>query len=202
MTPELAQNFVHLMTYLLPGFLAAWVFYGLTSHPKPSQFERVIQALIFTFIIQTVVPGIRWFLELIGRLIVLGSWDAAAESATSFVLAMIFGSILAYLTNADKFHKLLRVAKLTSRTSHPSEWYAVFVEKVTFVVLHLKDGRRLLGWPKEWPVEPDKGQFYIMEPSWIVDEGKQLDLDELDGILIHATDVKWVEFFHLPETTN
>jgi len=39
---EITKDFIILVTYLLPGFLAAWVFYGLTSPPKPSQFERVV----------------------------------------------------------------------------------------------------------------------------------------------------------------
>ena len=50
-----AKDFVTLLQYLLPGFVAAWVFYGFTSFPKPSQFERVVQALIFTIFIQAFV---------------------------------------------------------------------------------------------------------------------------------------------------
>ncbi len=46
---ELAsKELVGIISYLLPGFLAAWIFYGLTAHPKPQPFERVVQALIFT----------------------------------------------------------------------------------------------------------------------------------------------------------
>jgi len=47
-----SQQVIALLQYLLPGFLAAWIFYGLTSYAKPSNFERVIQALIFTLFIQ------------------------------------------------------------------------------------------------------------------------------------------------------
>ena len=43
---------VKILAFLLPGFVAAAVFYSLTSHPKPSQFERVVQALVFTAIVQ------------------------------------------------------------------------------------------------------------------------------------------------------
>ena len=109
-------------------------------------------------------------------------------------LAILLGIILAYFTNRDSFHKQLREIGFTTRTSHPSEWYYVFSEKVTFVILHLKDRRRLYGYPKEWPVEPGKGQFYMMYPSWILEDGKQLDLPQLDGILINTEDVQWVEF--------
>lgn len=194
MPQELTKDFIILVTYLLPGFLAAWVFYGLTSHPKPSQFERVVQALIFTFIIQIFIPPCRWVLEQIGNVVALRPWDRAAEGLTSLSLAIILGVILAYFTNTDSAHKWLRKIGFTTRTSHPSEWYCVLSEKVTFVILHLRDGRRLYGWPKEWPVEADKGQFYIMLPSWIKSDGTQIDLPQLDGVLVSASDVRWVEF--------
>ena len=54
------------LTFLLPGFVAAAVFYSLTSHPKPSNFERVVQALIFTIVVEAVgrsfflVSGTFW----------------------------------------------------------------------------------------------------------------------------------------------
>jgi predicted ribosomally synthesized peptide with SipW-like signal peptide len=191
---KLTTEIVLLLTYLLPGFLAAWVFYGLTSHPKPAQFERVVQALIFTFIIQTFITPCRWALERIGQDIPIRPWDNVAEGLTSLVLAIVFGATLAYFTNKDSIHKWLRQIGFTTRTSHPSEWYCVLSEKVTFVVLHLCDGRRLYGWPKEWPVESDKGQFYIMLPGWIQDDGTQIDMPQLDGVLISAKDVRWVEF--------
>lgn len=54
----------------------------------------------------------------------------------------------------------------------------------------------MYGWPKERPIEPGKRQFYMMLPSWILDDEKQLDLPQLDGILINAEDVQWVEFIH------
>lgn len=194
MTDQLTKEFVLILTYLLPGFLAAWVFYGLTSHPKPSQFERVVQALIFTFIIQTVLVPCRWVLEHIGQGVGIRPWDKAAEGLTSLILAIVLGTTLAYFTNTDSVHKWLRKIGFTTRTSHPSEWYCILSEKVTFVVLHLCDGRRLYGWPKEWPVQPDKGEFYVMLPSWIQEDGSQIDLPQLDGILISAKDVRWVEF--------
>ena len=49
-----ASEAVAVLTFLLPGFVSAAVFYSLTSHPKPNEFGRVIQALIFTIIVQAV----------------------------------------------------------------------------------------------------------------------------------------------------
>ena len=43
--PEISKDLVSLLQYLLPGFLVAWVIYGLTSHEKPVQSERIIHQL-------------------------------------------------------------------------------------------------------------------------------------------------------------
>lgn len=199
---QLPSDAIELLAYLLPGFAAAWLFYGLTSHAKPSQFERVVQALIFTFVIQAFLPLLRWILLSIGSFIALAPWGKESELLGSLFLAVILGGLIAYCTNNDLFHKWLRSLGFTSRTSHPSEWFCAFTEHVTYVILHLKDGRRLYGWPKEWPIDPQKGQFYIQVPSWIDDNAKPIDLTQLDGILVNVQDVEWVEFLRYEEPTK
>lgn len=208
----LFNNATTLLTYLLPGFLAAWVFYGLTSHPKPPQFERTVEALVFTFVVQALVKFIELMLLLAGRCFVLGIWTESSSLLWGFVLAGLLGTGLALAANKDFFHAGLRRAGFTTRTSHPSEWYCVLGTRPAFVVLQLKDGRRLTGYPKEWPISPAAGQFYMQMPAWLVDadppdEGADpvanpavVELPQLDGILIHAVDVQWVEI--LQETDD
>lgn len=194
--PELSREMISLLGYLLPGFLAAWIFYGLTSHAKPSQFERVVQALIFTLLIHTLVEPARWIMEATRRIIPINPWSTSTELVFSIGMAILFGIFLAYLTNTDRLHKRLRAIGFSTRKSYPSEWFGVLSEKITYVVLQLEDGRRLYGWPKEWPANPNAGFFYIMEPSWIGDDSATLGLSSVDGLLINVHDVKWVEFLN------
>lgn len=58
---------------LLPGFVTAWIFYGLTAHPKTSPFERVIQALIFTLFVETIVQAIGLSAMGLGKLSFIGA---------------------------------------------------------------------------------------------------------------------------------
>ena len=199
---DLQTEAIKLLTYLLPGFTAAWLFYGLTSHQKPSQFERVVQALIFTFVIQVILQPVKWLLLIVGAHSPLGPWGKSAELFSSLLIALLLGGLVAYFTNKDSFHKLLRRWGFTSRTSHPSEWFCAFTDHVTYVILHLRDGRRLYGWPKEWPIDPQQGQFYIQVPSWIDDEANAIDLPQLDGILVQVKDVEWVEFMRHEEVQS
>ena len=196
---DLAADSITLFSYLLPGFLAAWVLYGLTSDPKPSQFERVVQALIFTFAVHTLLPFSRELILFLGKNVCeLRPWDDAAVNLTKIALALSLGFLLAWYTNTDGIHKRLRDIGITTRTSYPSEWFGVFSNVVTFVVLHFNDGRRLYGWPKEWPNESDKGHFFIMQACWIGENGEQIELEEVHGLLIPANEVKWVEFVGVP----
>lgn len=197
--PELSKEAVALFSYLLPGFLAAWALYGLTSDPKPSQFERVIQALILTFAVHVTIPFVESALTFIGEsTAALRPWDDVANNFAKATVALILGLLLAIYTNTDSVHKWFRGKGITTRTSYPSEWFGVFSTVVTYVVLHLNDGRRLYGWPKEWPNEPDKGHFFVMQACWISDDGTQTDLPDVHGILMPSKEVRWVEFVGKP----
>ena len=54
MTLWSSSEAVAVLTFLLPGFVAAAVFYSLTSHPRPNNFGSVVQALMFTIVVQGV----------------------------------------------------------------------------------------------------------------------------------------------------
>lgn len=188
-----AKDIISILQYLLPGFLAAWVFYGFTSFPKPSQFERIVQALIFTLIIQSIV-----FIEIntvlrLGNILSLGNCTKRFELLCSIITAFFLGAVFAYFTNNDKFHKLARNIGLTRETSYPSEWFGAFLKNVTYVVLHFEDERRLYGWPIEWPSEPEKGHFVLEQASWLGEDG-EIPITGVSSIMVNVKDVKWVEF--------
>lgn len=90
---------VRVLAFLLPGFVAAAVFYSLTSHPRPSQFERVIQALVFTAIVQ-------------------GATLLVADNPNlglSLLMAAGVGLVFALLSNHDWAHWVLRKIHVTKR---------------------------------------------------------------------------------------
>lgn len=43
---------IAILSFLLPGFVSVAIFHLFTSHPKPSEFERAVQALIFTILVR------------------------------------------------------------------------------------------------------------------------------------------------------
>ena len=188
-----AKDFVSVLQYLLPGFVSAWVFYGLTSYSKPSQFERVVQAMIFTLFIQAAVSAIEFFFEYLGKYWFIAKWSDSSSLIWSIIIALIIGLVFSNFANNDKLHKFLRDIKITRFTSFPSEWFGAFLNE-TFVVLHFNDERRLYGWPIEWPSEPTKGHFVILDPSWLLDSGEEKRITGVKRFLVNVNDVKWIEF--------
>jgi len=191
---------IDILTFLLPGFVAAWVYYGLTSFPKPSQFERVVQALIFTFLIQGLVYIQKWISLWVGAQgIVLGVWSVGVQLVFSIIIAFIFGLIFCTFSNNDRVHQYLRKRGITKLTSYPSEWYGAFANHQTYIVLHLNDNRRIYGWPMQWPSQPESGHFSIAEAEWLSDDPakESIKLDTVGSILIPASEVKFVEFMKL-----
>ena len=191
---DISKDLVPFLQYLLPGFLAAWIFYGFTSFLIPSQFERIVQALIFTVIIQVLVFFEKTTTLILGKVYSIGTWTEHSQLISSLVTACVLGVIMAYSANNDTFHKMARKFKITRDTSYPSEWFGTFSTNITYIVLHLEDDRRLYGWPKEWPSQPDKGHFVIEEASWLDEENKQFPITGVSLIMINVKDVKMVEF--------
>ena len=187
------NDFIALLQYLLPGFIAAWVFYSFTSFPKPSQFERVVQALIFTIFVQALVYIIKKVYLLMSTKWATVVWNTNSEVIWSISSAILLGILFSYFANNDKIHKKLRDWKITRETSYPSEWFGAFLQNVTYVVLHLDGERRLYGWIKEWPSEPEKGHFVLVQASWLEDDN-QLPITGVDSIMVDAKEVKMVEF--------
>ena len=182
---------VSVLSFLLPGFVAAAVFHSLTSYPKPKEFDRVVQALIFTIIAQAIVQGIQGMARLVKSEI---SWIAEFEILVSVCIAVAVAIVVVYLSNHDTLHGLLRRLGVTKETAYPSEWYSTFYRNSDcYVILHLQGQRRLYGWPEEWPSLPDQGHFRIAEGEWLV-EDKRILAEGVVAIVIPAKEVEMVEF--------
>ena len=186
---NVADNIIQTLEYLMPGFISAWIFHALTPYPQASAFERVVQALIFTTIIQVLA-----FLASL-------YWKISTEEMwllLSVGLALALGLLFAFFANNDAFHWLLRQCKITRSTSYASEWFSALSQNTTYVTLHLENGQRIYGWPTDWPIEPEKGHFLITEVSWLDANGKEMPMSDVESILVDAGDVKLVQFSEQP----
>ena len=180
-----ANEVFNVLVLLLPGFVVAVLYYSFTSNPKPSPFERVIQALVFTAIIQVIVALLPdWFpsheVDIRGE----APWDPVRPAVVGVAVALI----VVLVVNYDLAHRPLRWLRITRETSHASEWYSAFDQHRGLpVVLHLVGKRRLYGWAEEWPSHPGEGHFRIVTSEWLESpEESSLD-DETEAPRAEAT---------------
>lgn len=186
---------------LLSGFVATVIFYWLADAKKPTQFERVIQALIFTGVIKLLLVSLEWVCLLIGRWHVLGRWTENVGILWSVLLAVIIGLALAFFSQHDLLYRLARRLRLTSKASI-GEWRFAFSRSPGGgVVLHMRDGRRLMGYPDAWPIEPQGGYFLMAFPAWLVG-GDVIEAQGIAKLLIANADVQWVEFLEAQTETS
>lgn len=191
--PEISQDVVALLRYLLPGFLMASVYYGLTSHVRPSQFERVVQALIFTVVVQAPWDVLRLLSTHMSPGFSARIWTSELDLALKLVTALAAGVVSCSLTNKDIVHTKLRKFGVTHRSAYPGEWSMAFTAARSCVIVYLKDGSVVMGWPRQWPTDPRSGHLHLVRTAWLTRRPRCRQV-EIESMLIDVTDVVRVEF--------
>lgn len=188
---RLTSEVVSVLMFLLPGFVSAGIYNSLISRPVSDGFQVVVRAFIFTVFIQL-------FAMLALELSRLLEWSFLSSVTWEIVvlasISVAIGIASAYAWNKDYIHEFLRRCNVTVESSYPSAQYSAFAfHGNCYVVMHLKGGRRLYGWPGEWPSRPDDRHFLIEECEWLVDEDRT-PAKGVSHILIHESEVEMVEF--------
>ena len=203
---HVTSELINLFNFLLPGFITTFLFYSLTSFPKKSEFELVVMALIYTVIINSVVEVLGFVLIAIGSSVfAIAEWTVAVKVLWSIFFALVLGLLLPFFYNNDILHRIFRKHKITNQTSYPTEWYGTFSEIRSYVVLHLSDRRRIMGWPSEWPSSPKNGHFVLENAVWLDEvDGKtqEVELSNVEKIMLDASNITMVEFIKLTEAKN
>ena len=175
--------------FLLPGLVAASIFQTLISNRKPNAFDLIVRALIFTVALGLVVELVVWIAN-------IAEWNISVEDSifAPAMIAVLLGLGSAYAWNNDLLHRLLRRLNMTRQSSYQSAQYSAFAyHQDCYVVLHLKRGRRLYGWPQEWPSRPDDQHFLIEECEWLAGK-ERYPIEGVSHILIPAPEVEMIEF--------
>jgi hypothetical protein len=196
---EIFGQAIPILQLVLPGFLATFIFYWLSDSPKPGQFERIVQALFGTVIIRFLVGSVESAAHWIGHYHSFGEWTAQSTDLVSAFLAATLGLGLAYVGNNDFLYAISRKLNFTFRSAYGSDWrFAHRTLQQRSVVLQFLDGRRLAGYPRAWPTDPEKGHYLMQFPTWIVDDEYQ-PATGVSFMLVSASDVQWTEFLDLVE---
>lgn len=175
---------IDVLVLLLPGFIGLLIYCVRVQQPLIHCSAEFLLVIATSKTIQYLVAGLQV--------------DWVAEWADFFNLAL---SSLVAMTSAIAFGHLAlmkdrrrRVARRDSSTMHsaPMRWGKMFRGERRHVLLHLKSGRDIIGWPEGWPHDPQTGHFFLINPRERGCDPKDAEPRAVAAV-IPAVDVVWVE---------
>jgi hypothetical protein len=195
--PSSVRDVSAAITFLLPGFLAVSLFE--VTNPSLARDRLPLQwtmwSLATSLLLYSAAYGLySWF-----------DWPRAPLDYEFFV-PRILGSIaigwtLGWLAGSERGRGLTRRLKLFIRAW---VWVEVMSEAVTvsvggrtrkearWVVIHLKDGTRLYGYPRRYTDDrrEEVRELYITEPHrYDAEEGRFLPIPDSAGLLVSTSEI-------------
>lgn len=165
---------------LFPGFLTSIVKNGLIITKEKTGIDKIIEALAFNLLNYVIYRIGIYFLSLL-------------ELYTNITFDIIFilgiavsnGIVIAVILDKGWLYKFLREKiKVTHLTGRLAVWNDIFSDyRGKWILIHLIDGRKIIGWPKYYSEEPNKKEIFLADAAWMKDNGEFIDV-EGPGILI------------------
>jgi len=200
----LTVEVLNILLLLLPGFLSGQIFYSLFKLGDVPVPRRILDALLFSFVIYLIVSMFLPWEPLAqvkstgGSLTFLFSTNGKVI-ALSCVGVICLPIIMGFLYFNDYVHTVLRSLKITTKTSRDNTWNDAFLTQDRYVIVTLKDGRRIRGYPTMFSTDPEEGFVYLYNPAWVNDDkGNADDPDYFEsnchGFLLNRDNIDLIEF--------
>jgi hypothetical protein len=191
---------------LLPGFLAARLVQSFANRNKQSDFDKVIEALVYTFVIYLVYSlwghGLPIDWKVTKDATDVEHYLVEFHSARLLSIGGIaIGLAILAITDAnhDLSGKLLRFFRLSRHTTRPTIWSDSFHEYGGAVQVELKDGRQVIGWLSRYSSDPQESALFLSHAHWLDDEGEEIPIPGKGILLTKASGITHVMFLDLPQ---
>lgn len=194
-----------LLIVLLPGFVSSSILDHVIVRKPKDHFGRIIEALVFSFIIYAVVVGIVGVPAFEAP---EGTADvpriATALINQSFVwvallLSIVIPLFLGFLSTTDGHMRFLRLIRVTNKTARETTWLDVFADQKRYVIVNLTGKRRVFGWPQYFSNDRDEGLLYLFDPAWVNTDGTYTNLDIHGLFLVEPDSIESIEFTHVTD---
>ncbi|WP_157522451.1 DUF6338 family protein [Mitsuaria sp. 7] len=171
---------------MLPGLVGAASFNLLVKRPQVMLWIDSLVVLVLSEMSARILKATP--------LSALGAWESLAQ------LVIPIGIAISVVTGSAK---LVRSNDRKRRSSRGNEerqqscrlrWYEVFRAEKSHLILHLKDGRKVFGWPEGWPEDSTTGHFLLTTPL-VAMSGQAVEFQSgASAVLLPAQEVSWVQF--------
>jgi len=106
---------------------------------------------------------------------------------------------IGFIYHSDIFHSILRRFNITTKTSRGNTWNDAFSTQNRYVIVTLKDDRRIRGYPTMFSTDPEEGYLYLYNPAWVNDnKAFEDDPDYFEsnchGFLLNKDNIDLIEF--------
>ncbi|MDH0865154.1 DUF6338 family protein [Mitsuaria sp. GD03876] len=183
---------------LLSGIAANWIYGWLTMRDSLEISKYAINVILVSILVAALKFTFRTF------------WNAGipptpfpelavpGERAFDLLLGALFGLMGAIASDQRLVWQrpLDGGMKLKLDKSISTSWPAIFKMERGYVILNLKNGDRLLGWPLGRPEKPDAGHFHLIRTRWLRQQReREAEPPTTEhSIVIAAIDVAWIQF--------
>lgn len=189
---------------MLPGFSAAYFVQALATRLSQSDFERIVEALVFSFIIYVCyVPlnGGKLPFHIQDDPASKGNetvvWDPAQLAWLVCVTAAFALIAVAYIRFDG--NRLFRAVGLTERTTRNSIWNDILEREAIDnqpVQVELGDGRNVLGVLLYDSDSSEDGSVYLTQASWVDAEGKIVPIPGPGILLTKSSGIRSVSLLN------
>ena len=190
---------------LLPGFSCAYLVQSLAVRPKQTELDKVIEALLFSFVLYIAASPffgfsfpMSWQKKSSGGIEEFSfqlNWPYLALLA---VLALVVGILYSTNLNRDWLLRLLRKAGITQRTARNSIWNDAFQDiPSSYVLVQLSRDRSIVGFLRYYSDEQEDASLFLEDAAWIIDEkGTQSPIDGPGILLTKQSGIESVSFLN------
>lgn len=201
--PPTSVSALNVLFFLLPGFISFSVERAMFFRPDDTTFDKTVSVLIHTFIVNVIYGLISYLTSLdYAPFQAYTNGDAVTLTITNpcslvslFLTTIVWGLIFGWLKNNDLLLWIPRLVKMTKRTTRSSVWQDVFTDMDTYVLVLLKDGRGVSGWPQYFENKFTDGPVvFLTKAQWII-EGEEPKAISDPGILINGSEIAVIQFY-------
>jgi hypothetical protein len=203
--PDFRFEAIGILVILLPGFLAARIEQRLVVNPEQNEFDKIIEALLYSLFVYVSFSAIFRSFPLSVTTEKVGeathySIDANPYHLAALIgLAVLFAVLQSYAGTHDVWGRLFTSLRVTRRTWRASIWSDVFHNYGGVVQVELADGRSVMGWLKYFSDRPEQRSLFLERAAWVGDEqqvipipGPGIFLTQFSGI-VSVSFLEWTE---------
>jgi Family of unknown function (DUF6338) len=186
----LSTDALTVLLVLLPGFICAKLIRWLCPRSQQTEMEKVVDALLYSFIVYAIF------------VLIFGVPDKIVRShvAVLAVIPFVLAALVSFFLTNDFAGGFLRWCRLTHRTTRPSIWHDVFHKYSGYVLVELGDSPLVFGWVEFYSDFPNPPTLFLKDACWIDRTTEKRNQIAGAGVLISG-EFKSIGFYTAKDTT-